>query len=252
MDFCEIIIKEHHEYVSKIRKNLNQDVQIICQDGELWCSKVMLYFMEPSLKAVLLEEDNLETYVIIYLAKLVEDFIDLPKESSNSEGISLGSSSEVDVKVVVQSEYCDDKNFSCEVCGQRYGTFKKLQSHKWSKHTVGGDFKCNECGKEFKHRYELKKHMFKHMEPTFVCDFCGKRFKRREALVHHYKQLHQETTKLLLNCSECPKTFSEKSSLARHIKSNHSNYKLNCTLCNKTFTRHDALQRHLVRKHSSQ
>ena len=252
LDFHEVILKEHHMCVSTFKNHCSQDVQIICQDGEVWCSKVMLYLMEPSMKAVLLEKGNSEC-VLIYHSKLVEDFIDIYKASSKvEEDLPFISDRDIEAEVDVEQE-CSDKNFSCDMCGRTYRTLKQLKSHKWSKHKIEEKhFKCCECEKQFMHKHELTKHMFRHMKPTFVCEFCDKVLKRRKALVEHYKVFHKDTPTPVFNCLDCPATFSQKSNLTRHQKSYHTiKANLNCSQCSATFSRNDNLQRHIQRKHSS-
>lgn len=251
LDFHEVIMKEHQMSVSTSKNHCSQDVQIICQDGELWCSRIMLYFMEPSMKAVLLDEDNSEC-VLIYQSKVVEDFIGIYKASSIvEEDFSFITEQEIEAEVDVKPE-CSDKNFSCEMCGRNYRTLQQLKSHKWSKHKIEEKhFKCCDCEKKFMHKYELTKHMFKHMKPMFVCEFCDKRLKRRNDLVEHYKLFHQDTPTPVFNCLNCPATFSRQSNLTRHFKSYHAKADFNCSQCSATFSRNDNLQRHINKKHSS-
>ena len=250
----EVVTKEHHECVSKIRHQCSQDVKIICFDGEIWCSKILMYVMEPSLKTVLLEEGDSEC-VIIYLSKYVGDFLYFfddesanPKiESSSRE--TLNFSEDADMEDITNSEQCSD-TFSCEICGLVYKSLKQLKSHRRSKHKEGEDqFECSECKKKFMHRYELNKHMFIHMEASFVCEFCEQKFKRRKALVQHYDRIHKQTFRPLLECPECPASFSQQCHLSRHMNS-HRDVKYNCSYCNATYGRLDNLQRHVKTKHS--
>ena len=258
LNLYEVVKNEHRKYVSELKYHCSQDVKIICSDGEIWCSKILLYLMEPSLKTLLLEEGNSDC-VILHLSKYVRDFLyffDFNDESAkqNIELSSLDtdiSNVSAEVKVSTNSKQCSDM-FSCEMCGILYGSLKQLKSHMWSKHKKGEEkFQCSECEKQFIHQYELNKHKFKHIEASFMCEFCEQKFKRRAALVRHYEQIHKQTSRPLLKCPECDATFSQQYHLTRHLSS-HTNVKFNCTLCNTNYSRLDSLNRHIKRKHSSE
>ena len=247
----EVIIREHRDCINSLSRQSFQDVKIICQNGEILYSKLLLFLIEPSLKAVLLE-DGSKNSVIIYPSKFVEDIINFYDEPVIESAIQNAEPSFNDSDVMeTTSETPITDNYFCETCGMSYPTIKQLKSHKMRKHKTGKEqFKCSECDKLFLHRYELNKHLYTHREPSFFCEFCKQSFKRRQALVEHYEQFHQQTTRPMLKCPECPSTFYQKSHLTRHLKF-HNNIKFTCSFCNASFNRHDNLSRHLKRKHSN-
>ena len=54
-----------------------------------------------------------------------------------------------------------------------------------------------------------------------------------------------ETSKVQYSCNQCAKSFSERGTLKRHIKSAHENVRYNCDKCDKSFAQNGDLNRHI-------
>ena len=79
------------------------DIQIICKDGDIFYTRLLLYFMQPALKCALTDRDEEDqSLVIIFPSCCVKDIINfyadkfkiqqqspLVEETSNSEDITL-------------------------------------------------------------------------------------------------------------------------------------------------------------------
>lgn len=156
----------------------------------------------------------------------------------------------------LQSVHSDplDWPYKCEVCGMGYektnaiffpSTFQHhpntcicfpieffnrfkikngLYNHR-KKHT---DFqhKCKKCGKAFRKRVSLRRHLEYHtgtIVKPFVCDFCGKSFRLNINLVEH-RRIH--TGEKPFACEYCSTTFRTMSSFYSHLRKVHGTLKL--------------------------
>lgn len=87
------------------------------------------------------------------------------------------------------------KQFPCEECGKKYATKADMTKHTRAAH---GDLRnlmvrCEECGDEFKQCY-LKRHQYyKHKSNKLpkLCLHCGKEFKTREIMLKHVRKIHR-------------------------------------------------------------
>ena len=119
-------------------------------------------------------------------------------------------------------------------------------------------FKCQSCGKIFKHKKTLIKHCKKlhpendqlkkyeeglFAEKSFKCQNCDRKFKFKKTLHRHYKKIHIGSK---LACDLCGKTFYD---LKRHMELHTSPHC--CSTCSKTFRTLDQLNLH-EKRHKKQ
>lgn len=87
-----------------------------------------------------------------------------------------------------------------EVCILQQDMDMHMKTHKKNQ------FTCSDCGKEFLHRYLLRKHQWMHAkERKFYCNQCEKSFKSKQVLHLHVKRCHSEEKKLEI-CNICGKS----------------------------------------------
>ena len=107
------------------------------------------------------------------------------------------------------------------------------------------EFKCNEpnCGKIFKDRTALKKHIIVHGEKLFVCNVCQKKFLdnsklRRHSLVHSGEKPYA--------CPVCSKKFSLDFNLKTHMRIHSGEKPYACIYpgCFKRFSQSSNLSAH--------
>ena len=78
--------------------------------------------------------------------------------------------------------------FSCDVCQQRFPFKHKLLDHVKKVHTCPGEkaFECQECGKGFSKKQNLKTHLRIHSgEMPYECTKCGQNFRYSYSLNSH-------------------------------------------------------------------
>ncbi|KAL9697763.1 hypothetical protein quinque_001204 [Culex quinquefasciatus] len=109
------------------------------------------------------------------------------------------------------------------------------------------DLHCSVCGKGYKRRVHLERHLLKHksgdeikVEPvapatSYVCLKCGKRFMKVESLLQH-KTDGKCVSAEQPECRFCSEQFSSEQELEAHLEQVHPKDRPHaCPLCKKTF-----------------
>lgn len=112
-------------------------------------------------------------------------------------------------------------------------------------------FKCKVCGKAFKHRRSLNRHVKLHSgEKNFKCPYCTTAFARSDHLKAHIRTHNNSKP---YRCSICQCGYSTQAALKVHIAHHHSKSKFKCVLCNDLeFHSQLALEGHIYTKHSKE
>ncbi|XP_061565065.1 gastrula zinc finger protein XlCGF8.2DB-like [Cololabis saira] len=104
-------------------------------------------------------------------------------------------------------------------------------------------FHCGICGKIFKHRYELKRHMIVHTgEKPYGCRVCGKRFSNQGNVKRH---MSFHTGGKPYGCDLCGYRFDEKVHLEKHMRVHSGENPLRCDSCGKHFKYPSDLKIHM-------
>lgn len=97
----------------------------------------------------------------------------------------------------------------CNLCLKEFVAEKDFDQHNLDCHLKDVDceevYMCNECGREFKLKFALKRHLYKHFGITFQCkiNFCGKIFatyndlRRHEIFGHELPKRQTRLSKIL-------------------------------------------------------
>ncbi|XP_045070999.1 gastrula zinc finger protein XlCGF57.1-like isoform X1 [Coregonus clupeaformis] len=135
------------------------------------------------------------------------------------------------------------KPCTCPVCGKTFKLKGDLSKHMRI-HTGVGEkpFSCGDCGKSFIHRWNLRNHMLTHTgEKPFSCVDCGKSFNLKGNLRKH-KLTH--TGEKPFSCGDCGKSFNQKGNLRNHKRTHTGEKPFICGDCGKSFTQKGNLRNH--------
>ena len=143
------------------------------------------------------------------------------------------------------------KVVTCKICNKNFDS-KYLKAHQTSVHLGIKSVSCDECGKSFSNKSDLKRHLKNvHLKIKRItkgesiknCDKCDMSFHTIEKLKTHLKNIHDVVK--LSECKECKKSFTTNGRLQSHITQTHKGgshvrqtEKVTCDLCQKVFASH--------------
>ncbi|XP_036428655.1 zinc finger protein 646 [Colossoma macropomum] len=146
----------------------------------------------------------------------------------------------------------EERPFKCNICGRSYRHAGSLLNHKNTHKT--GHFTCSFCAKPFSNPMALRNHTRIHTQKKkYVCPTCGKAFRLSSILYNHQKVHARGVTHY--SCQTCGKSFQGKSGLKRHrcYKSGTSTSALNqdggdkcytCDQCGRSYRHAGSLLNH--------
>lgn len=139
---------------------------------------------------------------------------------------------------------------SCHECGKKFKHNYQLLEHKSSKHSAECSFQCKKCFRCYRNRYYLAKHMKRHEElekyGTPIDQIVGD---LDEGLIERIPYVRSDTTDAMsFDCKECGITFQKFHRLTEHNRSFHSNDNgYQCQKCNRCFPTRYYLSKHKKR-----
>ncbi|OXA47582.1 zinc finger protein 665-like [Folsomia candida] len=139
-------------------------------------------------------------------------------------------------------------------CEKTYLNKGDLASHLRTGHGENSvRFRCTLCGKEFKMRGGLDRHILTHtMEKPHNCSTCGRSFAHSGSMKCHEKTHLEKSTRDRSKCHICPQTFLNRSGLHRHVRFVHENQRnYPCPFCDQRFSTSSRLKRHVEAKHAT-
>jgi len=140
------------------------------------------------------------------------------------------------------------ESIACDECGKLFGNRENLRCHK--KIHKEPEFKCPKegCGKAFVMKYVLKKHILRHEGlEKYPCQVCDKVFVKKIYLKNHMDR-HMNNRRF--PCDECGKKFYNKETLATHIRTHTGEKPFQCDECDRAFNRSWYLNKHKRTAHT--
>ncbi|XP_052101469.1 zinc finger protein 287-like [Mytilus californianus] len=95
------------------------------------------------------------------------------------------------VKSHMKRHFESERTHLCELCGACFHANNNLQIHMTFKHNDVRNFSCSSCSSKFKSRQEQIRHTKRHHSENKIekC-FCGKEYRHRASLRKHMKSVH--------------------------------------------------------------
>ncbi|XP_065118975.2 zinc finger protein 646 [Paramisgurnus dabryanus] len=107
----------------------------------------------------------------------------------------------------------EERPFKCNICGRSYRHAGSLLNHKNTHKT--GHFTCSFCAKPFSNPMALRNHTRIHTQKKkYVCPTCGKAF-RLSSILYNHQKIHSRGISHY-SCQTCGKSFQGRSGLKRH------------------------------------
>lgn len=137
----------------------------------------------------------------------------------------------------------------CNECGKNFLGKNDLRKHERT-HSNERPYECTECGKKFRQGGSLKNHVASqhtiiiNNPEVFVCDYCHKAFPIKERLRLH---LRIHTGDRPYACTQCDKTFARGGQLVQHMRTHTGSKPYTCKHCNSSFTCSANLKLHIKR-----
>mmetsp|Transcript_26588 Transcript_26588/g.19925 ORF Transcript_26588/g.19925 Transcript_26588/m.19925 type:complete len:134 (-) Transcript_26588:286-687(-) len=113
------------------------------------------------------------------------------------------------------------KKYICpfDLCGRKYVRKSRLSSHIESYHMKNSDFTCNDCGKQFSDKGNLRLHSKLHSgTKPFNCRYCNSTFATPGNRLDHERRHKGEKP---YSCSRCNDSFYRRYLLIRHQEKCH-------------------------------
>ncbi|XP_061895372.1 zinc finger and SCAN domain-containing protein 2-like [Entelurus aequoreus] len=139
------------------------------------------------------------------------------------------------------THHTNNKHFDCSECGKSFRRKSNVTRHMRI-HTGEKPFSCSVCKKSFSTKHAMTTHMRTHTgEKPFACSACVKRFNSKNDMIRH---MRTHTGEKPFICSVCKKRFSQKHVMTTHMRTHTGEKPFSCTVCDKTFR-----LKHHVSKH---
>ena len=109
---------------------------------------------------------------------------------------------------------------------------------------------CEDCGKEFKSSYILRKHMEAvHKTKSYSCDKCDYTCYGKPNLFHHDLKFHKAPKRFL--CDQCDYVTCTSTQLKDHISIKHLGITFPCTMCDHVAYYSHRLRHHIRKVHEN-
>jgi stress-induced morphogen len=131
----------------------------------------------------------------------------------------------------VQGGHTHGSEFKCEICGKCFKHVRMLNRHRRN-HSPYKKYKCAYCNKGFNDSFDLKRHVRTHtgVKP-YKCQYCEKSFTQRCSLESHQDKIHgikcqmpyKKRREKIYVCEECGFSTGDVREHYKHAREAHCN-----------------------------
>ena len=127
------------------------------------------------------------------------------------------------------NQYHQQGSFRCDQCPKCYKDKSRLTMHIKRKHAgpykLQRNYLCVECGKCLTSKASLDNHIIRfHSDQNLSCQECSREFRHPYDLVRHIEQVHTAKEKTD-QCTQCDRWFYNSKALQIHVRSIHEKLK---------------------------
>ena len=101
---------------------------------------------------------------------------------------------------------------------------------------------CSECGKSYKSKNSLKRHLLVHGGSQSLCYICAKQFADKDQVKRHIETTHHGVR---YQCDQCGQSYKSKCGLENHKSAHSGIYKISCSLCSQGFNYKASYEDHM-------
>ncbi|XP_054476802.1 zinc finger protein 3-like [Anoplopoma fimbria] len=143
---------------------------------------------------------------------------------------------------------CNTQTFKCDMCGKAFKCKTYLQRHMIV-HKCTKPHTCKICGKSFQFNSYLKVHMRVHTgERPYTCKTCGKGFRCSSDMKCH---MRTHTGEKPYTCTTCGKDFRSSGEMRSHMRTHTGERPYICKTCGKGFRCNSDMRGH-IRTHTGE
>lgn len=100
----------------------------------------------------------------------------------------------------LETKHSIEAVWTCEDCDLTFAELSTFNAHQKKEHTYKGPYPCMECEREFPYPSLLRNHVaFVHRGESLSCEVCLRGFSRMSHLLRHYRQLHNDFYKKMVD-----------------------------------------------------
>uniref|UniRef100_A0A182QFC4 C2H2-type domain-containing protein n=1 Tax=Anopheles farauti TaxID=69004 RepID=A0A182QFC4_9DIPT len=137
----------------------------------------------------------------------------------------------------------------CHICRKVLSNTQSLKVHMAQMHGGDGNHICDTCGKVFRTKPAMERHIKEHLGLEVVerlqCEYCKKWFNGKYNLKKHIRFLHKEGGQVF-PCDICQHVSPNSRALSNHKQRIHVEEKYECEYCGKRFKRRPNLREHIA------
>ncbi len=153
-------------------------------------------------------------------------------------------------KMIFEASEVKSSDFSHACPNQRKKKARKLKLVKKPQGPRTKNCQCEQCGKQYYTRSELKVHMVvAHGNEKHMCEQCGTVRNSRQGLASHVKTVHMAVREKTIPCETCGTMFRTKDTLKIHNMQHTGERPQKCEICGKGFIQVQNCKQHVKSAH---